>query len=80
MEGRRKKRKIIITHRPPWEVADVPFLFKVGEHFVVEFVLVQQGLDAVRVVLQVLQQHLQVPATTTATSSVKWYMMLVLSI
>lgn len=65
-------RAEVKTHRPAWEVANVPFLLKVGEHFVVELVLVQQRLDAVRVVLQVLEQHLQVPATTTA-SSVKWH-------
>lgn len=55
------------THRPAWEVANVPFFLKVGEHFVVELILVQQRFDSVRVVLQVLQQHLEVPAPTSAS-------------
>lgn len=78
-KSRQDKRKAEVkTHRPAGEVAVVPFLLKIGEHFVVELVLVQQGLDAVGVVLQVLQQHLQVPATTTE-SSVKWCLVFGLS-
>lgn len=65
-----KGRAGVRTHRPAWEIANVPFLLKVGEHFVVELVLVQQRLDSVRVVLQVLQQHLQVPEPTRASSQV----------
>lgn len=53
------------THRPARKRPVLPLFLKVGQDFPVELVLVQQRLDPVRVVLQVLQQHLQVPAQAT---------------
>lgn len=46
------------TYRPAWKRPTVPFLFKVCQHFAVQIILVQQGLDPVCVVLQILQEHL----------------------
>lgn len=68
------------TYRPAWERPTVPFLFKVCQHSAVEIILVQQGLDPVCVVLQILQEHLQIPAqsssTTLATSQTFHYLIL----
>lgn len=50
------------TYRPAWKSPHLPFFLKVRQHFAVQLVLVQQRFDPVRVVLQVLQQHLQIPA------------------
>lgn len=59
-----------VTHRPAWKRPHVPFLLKVQQHFAVELILVQQRFDPVGVVLQVLQQHLQIPAQTATTEHV----------
>lgn len=57
------------TYWPARKGPVVPFFLKVGQHFAVEVVLVQQGFDPVGVVLQVLQQHLQVSAQPAAFST-----------
>lgn len=57
------------TYRPAWKRPIVPFLFKVQQHFAVELVLVQQRFDPVGVVLQILQQHLQIPAHTFTSTT-----------
>lgn len=58
------------TYRPSWKSPHLPFFLKVRQHFAVQLVLVQQRFDPVCVVLQVLQQHLQIPAPTPNTSHV----------
>lgn len=63
------------TYRPAREVPILPFLLKVWQHFAVEIILVQQRLDPVCVVLQVLQQHLQVPAQPhVGTNFSNWHL------
>lgn len=59
------------THRPARKSAVLPLLLKVHQHFPVQLVLIQQRLHSVCVTLQVIQQHLQVPAHNSTTPDYK---------
>lgn len=59
------------THRPAWKGPALPLFLKLWQHFAVELVLVEQRFDTVCVVLQVLQQHLQIPARQSTHNSSK---------
>lgn len=53
------------THGPAGKAPVLPLLVKLAQHFAIQLILIQEGLHPVSIVLQVLQQHLQVPGQKT---------------